>query len=500
MKRVILFLTVCIGQAWALSCSAPVTISEPGFYHYWPKIALNEHGEALVLWRTNNDEEEEAPSAATLNADKKWSATALAKLEGDIFRHQPLIDEHGNFYAFWNLKRENDEGNDEYVYKFAKKEKNNSWLAAVDLFTPIEDKYEMKTSFDAQGNVLFLSSHEIKDSQKYSSSYCLEVMKYLHQSNEKKLTILADDIGYSSEKWMFRNKKGANLTLWSESKYESGKNWNRLPKTLIAAWSQEGFRWSTPATIFKSSHAGGYFSALKAVMNNAENVAILLEDHNFDSSMNNLVAITYFKGEWAEPVPFAISKENFMNVKIALNNEGDVVAAWAVKEKKKKVIYVANKSKGQLWSSPIPIFEQRKYGGSPKIAIDDDGNILVACSVKEGKKSVLQVVCKPVGQPWSSPLAMTNKEKDVEDVKVRVTNKNCFIVLWKERQKSSSSIYGATLSTATGEWSSAVLSPEGQQYYEFDVAFNEKGHGIIAWTMRDDNKETHIQAAELNID
>jgi hypothetical protein len=53
--------------------------------------------------------------------------------------------------------------------------------------------------------------------------------------------------------------------------------------------------------------------------------------------------------------------------------------------------------------------------------------------------------------------------------------------------------------TVTQQWSSSMISPEGQVCGDFSFQFNGKGQGIIVWRTSWNDKDVYVQAAELNV-
>lgn len=203
--------------------------------------------------------------------------------------------------------------------------------------------------------------------------------------------------------------------------------------------------------------------------------------------------------KWSEPLDLAVSKQNFSDLRIAMNDAEDVVVGWIATEKGKDIAYAAQKSKAESWSTPLALSHVDKNAQGLKIALDNEGNILAIWSAKEGRKQVLQTAYQPKGQSWTSPISLSNKENDCEKAKVRANETGHFVVLWGELQKKRSSVHGATLSVETQEWSYALLSPTGQDCGDFEFALNKKGEGIVAWQIIVDEDARHIQTAELKV-
>jgi hypothetical protein len=495
MKKVLLFLSLC-SQAWSLSCSTPVTLSQPGLSHSRPKVIIGERGEALTLWiGKSEDEEEKTLFAATMNEKKEWLSSAVSKPERWIHSPKPFIDFKGNNYAVWESEKEDSMGKRYDFYVFSKKEKNSSWSTPLNIVSP-EDKFiAFNPYFDANGNVIL---YGYQRSDFLAMRGAEKIMKYHHDTDEKKMYELSKGSADISISRLIQNKLGKTYVFWLDN-----LGWNSdsssFSKTLEGAWFQDDSSLSNPKVIHHFNNVR-YFNGLKAAMNSHENMALVWSYEDNVEKVDKIQAMTYFDHEWSEPVDLAISKNMDGDIKITLNDNGDIVTAWTAYEAKKEVLYLAEKPKGESWSSPVCLSDVKKDATGPKIAIDNEGNILTAWKAKEGRKWAVYAAYKHVGKPWTSPVLLSNKTDDCSALKVSVNNAGHFIVFWMGEQKKRSSIHAAALSTKTEQWSYALLSPEGQQCGNFSFAFNQRGQGVIAWTTTWDYEEKHIQAAELMVD
>jgi hypothetical protein len=495
MKKALLFLSLC-SQAWSLSCSTPVTLSQPGQSGYWPKVKVNEKGEAVALWvAENEDQEEETLFAATMDGEKKWSSAEISKPAKDIFPHQLLIDAEGNSFVLWLLENEDNEGNAQKFYQFAKKEKNKSWSPTANVLSSEEVLAFAKSAFDAKGNVLFIGQAKTKKPDlKYSNT---KTIAYDHQTGQKKHVELAKDAGFTTGESLFANKQGKVFASWQEYRSSYDKDYRyHSEREIKGSWYQDIAGWSKPVLI--SRLKDGYLLEVKGSINSKGDIAILWEKGD-SNDLKRLQVVSCTDQQWSEPLDFAISENYFRNLQVAMNDQGDIVVGWIATEKGKKVVYVAQKSKEGSWSAPLALSDVSKKSDEFKISLDNEGNILAIWSAREGKKWVLQTSYQPKGQSWSSPISLSNKESSCEGAKVHANKTGNFVVLWEERQKRGSSVHSAALSVKTQQWSYAFLSPEGLDCSYFTFALNEKGEGVVAWKMTSNEEETAIQAAELKI-
>lgn len=497
MKKIAICMSLLlVGQVWGLSCTTPVTISEPGRNVSTPKVALNDEGEALTLWISKNPEnKEETLFAATRDGEKKWSSAVLSEPATNIDLRDPYIDAQGNQFVFWEVEKEDAEGDELEYSQFAKKEKNQAWTPAVTVLNP-EDKIKYpKMTFDSHGNVLLLSHAENKDSKDVWSRTIYTVISvfFSHQKGEVKKTEIAQKDGYSSSQHLIKNQTGKVFAWWEDSTRKGYQS----EKILKGSWLQDDGSWSDPAPLFSFGDSS-YLSSMKGAMNSKGDLVTLWQKSS-SGDTKTIQAATCIDGTWSEVVDIASLDNYFNQLNVKMNDAGHIAACWTKTEKGKDVVYVADKPVGQSWSSPIAVSNPTKDANSCKMTMDDQGNILTVWIFTEGRKEVPYAAYKPVNQEWIAPVRLSSGTQGCGGLKVESNHQGSFVVLWNEFQKKQVSIHGAALSTATKEWTSATLSSPGQDSGKFKVAFNKKGQGIIAWQTTWDYEDSFVQVAELNV-
>ncbi len=493
MKKIAICMSLLLGQVWGLGCSTPVTISEPGLNVSTPKVAINEQGEVLTLWISENPEEkEETLIAATRDGEKQWSSAVISEPAAGIDLRDFYIDAQGNQFVFWEVEKEDSEGDELEFSQFAKKEKNQVWTKAVNVLNP-EDKLKYpKMAFDTQGNVLLLSHSEAKNQTDiWRTSYNVVSVFYSHQKGEINKTEIAKIDGYSQH--LVKNREGKVFAWWEDTTYTGYQS----EKMLKGSWLQDDGSWSTPETLVSFSDSPSLYEMNEA-MNSKGDLAMLWMT-SASGKAKTIQAATCFNDQWSEPLEVAVSDKDFDYLTLKINDACHIAACWTKTEKGNEIVYVADKPVGQPWSSPIAVSNPTKDVDSYKMSMDDQGNILMVWIVTEGRKEVPYAAYKPVNQEWGDPVRLSEGTRQCSHIKVETNHQGYFVVLWNEVQKKQVSIQGAALSTATKEWTSATISPEGQDCGNFKFAFNKKGQGVIAWQTTLDDEDTLVQVAELNV-
>lgn len=437
MKKSFLFLSLWICQAWALSCSAPVTFSGLGEVRSCAKTAINDKGEAVVVWKAEPETNSCFLQATTCDIEKKWSAVEkIGDIEQEAIGPVELyMDHEGNAFAGWVGQKKKNQ-----FYKFSKKEKEN-WCPVITIVSSEDKIMPVAVHFDLQGNLIILG---------LQAPETFNFIHYLQKTETKNV-----------KKFPFSGLFPFQIVCHKDGQVAAGcirkeihNNWfsTTTDYKIQQVSLKESGEWTAPVTLGKlgwiegsNMPAGKPFCS----MNSNGNFAFISSCKDMNTQDMKVEAIVSTPGDETGPIPLATSKQAFDNSKILIDDQGNTLAAWTGLLKNRKAVFAAYKPKGQPWTSPMPLTDSQKI-------------------VKKFELSYQQ---------------------------------GHFIVVWDEVSlKNDYSIYGATFSPQTQEWSLALLSPPDQDCMEPSIAFNEKGEGIIAWTHWSGKKQFDIQVAELKID
>ncbi len=428
--KIILSLSLLLSsQALALSCSKPVTLSLPGQdANDLELIAINEKGDAVVFWLTSQEDGEKI-YAATRIPEKTWTEPAALGVEEIVWKGESFIDSEGCISACWEVEKQN-----QIFYKCVQKKQGMAWSPLLDVLGPEDNIISPQAAFRPDNQVIFLGTHP--------ASLQARVLHYF-PSGEKIFHNLSDISIYHHNSHLITNKQGKVFACWLKDQSENKKHFG-----LQGAWLLEGQTWSPSTDIINIFYANGKYEhvdSVKAVMNGSGDLAFIVQNNDFETAQKTLLVILYTDSQWSAPMNMGGSRAEFYNAEIALDDQGNVLAAWYAFENGKMVVFAAY---------------------------------------------------KPQGQAWITPVSLSYPTKDVSDLKLGIDHVGNFILLWEESQKI---IQGAVFSTTTQQWSNATLSPLQQKCTSPSFVFNSKGKGIVTWTITEEERDA-IQVAELNID
>jgi len=437
MKKQILFLSLFFtSQAWALSCSTPVTFTGPGEVRSCAKTAINEKGEAVVVWKAEPETNSCFLQAATCDKEKKWSAAEkIGDMEPEAIGPVELyMDHEGNAYAGWVCQKEKNQ-----FYKFSKKEKEN-WCPPITIVSSEDKIIPATVHFDLQGNLIILG---------IQSPETVNFIYYQQKTATKNVKKFPFSGLFPFQVVCHKDGQVAAVCI----REEVHNNWFSTTKDfkIQQVNLKENGEWTVPVTLGKLGWIENSYGPVGrpfCSMNSNGNFAFVNSCKDLNTQDMKVEAIISTSGDEAGPITLATSKQTFDN---------------------------------------------------SKILIDDQGNALAVMSLCKNRK-VIFAAYKPKGQPWSSVVPLTDSQKNVKKFELSY-QQGRFIVVWDEISlKNDYSIYGATFSPQTQEWSLALLSPPDQDCMGPSIAFNEKGEGIIAWTHWSGKKQFDIQVSELKVD
>lgn len=437
MNKSVLFLSLWIVQAWALSCSAPVTLSEPAGLYFLPRATLNDKGDALVAWYTLTPGESVSVQVATCDSEKRWSkAEQLGEFEEKVGTARLHMTNEGDAFVSWWCKKDKEQS-----YKFSKKT-GGSWCPAMTVSSSDDFNTILAADFDNEGNPIVLGFKINQETPQFG------VIHYHHATDSKNSKVLSTNAEIIPFR-IVRSPQGHTSVL----QLMPHKNWYfRTSDYDIQQLKLKEGEWVAPITLCKLGMTDiqeEHIAHLIPSMNSKGNMALIWLDWHDKSKGTKVVAAP--ENSKGSSIVLATSKAGFDSPKILIDEQDNILAVWIGLHKHRNAIFAAYKPQGQPWTSPIPLSHSQNHVDQFELSQDHQGHFVVV---------------------WSE------QSFDVKSL-----------------------IYGAVFSTQKQECSSILLSPEDQLCGEPSIAFNQKGEGIITWsTLVLDKKQYVIQAAELKMD
>lgn len=431
-RLMIIYTLLFCAQSWALNCSNPETLSDPRLNASFARIFSNSRGDAVIVWISEQGLNERLEiSHKTQNSP--WSyPESLSNWEKRIFRNYGFTNANGDLFATWETKDE-----DEFLIHIAEKIKGELWNVNSKWLQAETDFLAYDLGFDSVGNLIFIGEKEIpftpKPTIKYTYKKTVPAIAIFTKSparNEKKSDILPlEDAYFASKIGIVMNKNDTGYAFWIRHGLDQ--------RLLMCQKITDSLFISDPEIVCSLND---YITELKADINEKGDIAIAY----LDNGDNGYIG-TKIDNLWSEPFLFSNKKEDPMDLNVAIDNSGNVMAVYS--------------------ASAI---------------------------------SAVKTIYKPIDQFWQSQTLFLTEDAINWSPDVRPDGIGNFVIIWQQEKQRRNAIFGRTFSTATRTWSDPQqLSLQGESCYGYSYTFWAPGKGYIAWTMSPNGYEEVIQVAEL---
>lgn len=278
------------------------------------------------------------------------------------------------------------------------------------------------------------------------------------------------------------DQTGNAVAVWEEL---NGSN-----STVKAATLPFGGTWSSPIAISLPSTNSGQVPQI--AINSSGYAVAVWQRHN--GSYNITQASTFqFGGNWSTPVDVSSTLIDTYVPQIAVDNSGNAVAVWL--NVTDQSIQSACLPYGGSWSYPINL-SATGGSGEPQVAMNPSGYAVATWERFNGSYFAIQASTLQFGDSWSTPFDISTSGSDAFQSEVAIDLNGNIVVAWDQVSGNDILIQAAYL-PFEGSWSiPATLSPTGAFSFDPAVAFDASGNAFAVWD-RDNGYDVVIQAAIL---
>lgn len=432
---------VSCAQVWALSCSDPVTLSDPSVIAYDPVISTNENGAAVLSWRSREGKDDRL-EVSHKTPNSFWSSPEhLTSWEKDLDSHCCFINAEGDLFAKWETEIEEEKEPKAMLSRlhFAEKAKEKSWDFRFTWAPPDEEFFTSDEACDSVGNLIFIGEATVPCTLKPTDVY--------------------------NYKTIF-----SALALFSKAPGEIDLKSNILPLENSLSVSQ--------IRIAINKNGVGY---------------VIWADYKSDNK--SLMCQKIVNGNFISKPEFVCSlNERVSDIKADINEKGDLAIAYVDRDDRASAIVKTENS----WSPTLIFADDDDDLSEFDIAIDSSANVMIASQVTINRFEAIKTIYKAADQPWESPILFSSGDAECVWPDLKPDGKGNFVMIWQQAKKGRGVIFGVSFSTATRSWSdSQRLSFQGESCFGYTYNFSAPGRGYIAWIMTPNGFDTVIQVAEL---
>lgn len=209
----------------------------------------------------------------------------------------------------------------------------------------------------------------------------------------------------------------------------------------------------------------------------------------FDGAQSHVqAAIKPVKGKWSEPFTFKMAEQKATSISVALDPKGNAIAVWTSSDGKFSMVQSARLSAGDDFGSnawvpiPEPLTILVFMGSYPKVHFDNQGNAMAAWGVYDGNKIAIEAARLPVdASSWKRLDDCTQLSKDISHFEFVLDPSGNAVAVW-ECHQNPLQIYAASLASDSSSWSEPVLlSSEKSAAACPKIALDREGNAVAAW-------------------
>lgn len=243
-----------------------------------------------------------------------------------------------------------------------------------------------------------------------------------------------------------------------------------LSALATACWGPPAWaEWLPPVNI---SEAGEYGGNPRVVLDAAGNATAVWQ---LGSGSGSAVAIDYRPagGVWQAPTQVLPGE----GPAIAVDGAGDTTVIWDRYAGTNKILIQAiYRPAGGDWQSIVDLGETRSMvHPEPWVASDEAGDTTAVW--KSGE--VIESSYRPAGGSWEQPVALSAEESFVPQA--AMDSKGDAIVAWMHHDGSRYVVEGIYRKAGEGWEPRAVLSEEGEEGGDPEIAIADDGESIVVW-------------------
>jgi hypothetical protein len=192
---------------------------------------------------------------------------------------------------------------------------------------------------------------------------------------------------------------------------------------------------------------------------------------------------------WTTPVQIVSEHDTDANAaNVAVNVNGNAVAAWYQDGVPTRNMYKATYSPGGGWSQGTLLeYEDGIAGqtGSPDVAIGDNGNAIAVWQQHDGSNNTIRAR-HYIGGTWQAPVTISNSGSSTYP-RVAIDSSGNAIAIWQQFTGGKNSFRGARY--ASGSWGTPAvleLDADAENLATLpDLAMNAAGVAFVIWRQSD---------------
>ena len=170
--------------------------------------------------------------------------------------------------------------------------------------------------------------------------------------------------------------------------------------------------------------------------------------------------------------------------RVAVDTAGDATVVWDGSVEKSNLIVESATVTNGIPSAPVKLSVPGQNAVSPKVAVNERGDAIVAWIRFNGSHYVVQASFRAAGGSFSAPVSLSNEGEAAaaESVKVAIDAAGDATVLWSRSNGGPEVVEEATRPASTGTFTAPVaLSNKAESALQPSLAMDAEGDTAIVW-------------------
>jgi len=285
---------------------------------------------------------------------------------------------------------------------------------------------------------------------------------------------------------------GSAIVVWDQN---DGGN----PQIFMSEY--RGGAWTDPSDLSDNISPDGQWAYFSEVAMDDNGNAIVVWRQS-DGSRWQVFMSEYRSGAWSHPADVAdnISPDgqNAGWPQVAMDDNGNAIVAWEQNNGSLNQLFMSE-YRGGAWTHPADLSDDispdGQWAGAQQVAMDDHGIAIIVWNQSDGSSNQV-FMSEYWGGAWTHPADLSDNispdGQSTSEPQVAMDNHGNAIIVWNQSDGSSSQVF---MSEYRGDaWThpadlSDNISPDGQSTSEPQVAMDDNGNAIIVWHQSDGSSD-----------
>ncbi|WP_287416355.1 hypothetical protein [Oceanithermus sp.] len=425
----------CSDKSWYLPTSFSDSLSSPG-PALSPKVALNDAGEAVVVW----DVFYSSASPGIYKAERQngsWTGSSPLGSGAYVVERtlRLALNNAGEAVVVWY---QSDGSGNLQIYEAERR--NGSWagpssFSLADPPTPgtgIPQYLDVAINDSGDAVVVWGQDLQIFGAERQGADGGWTAPASLNPPGTD---------GFDPK--VALNNAGDAVVVWT---HVDGTSWQIYKAERQGADGS----WSDPSPLSDANATATY---AKVALNDAGDAVVIWVQ--YDGSNKQIYAAERQGGAWTPPVRLSLAGTDALTdgsryySQVALNDAGDAVVVWTQNDGSNYQIYKAERQ-GGAWTTPRDLADHLSLAGTdaqlPRVALNDAGDAVVVWQQRDGSNGQIYKAERR-GGAWTTPRDLADHLSlagtEAQQPQVALNDAGDAVVVWYQSDGSNDQIYKA---------------------------------------------------------